>query len=83
MVHDIDNYLVVGILTSHLSKQEKRRIIQQSVAYYRIEGHLFYIGPDLEIRKCVRDDEIHIILKACHDDPYGGIVTIKGWAIKH
>ena len=69
---DISNYLVAGRLPSHLSKQEKRRIIQQSPRYCWIEGHLFYAGPDLEIRRCVREDEIHSILKACHDEPYGG-----------
>ena len=69
---DIANYLVVGRLPSHLSKREKRRIIQQSARYYWIEGHLFYTGPDLEIKRCVREDEIHSILKSWHDEPCGG-----------
>ena len=69
MFADITNYLAVGRLPMHLSKQEKRRIIQQSARYCWIEGHLFYMGPDLEIRHCVREDEIYSILKACHDEP--------------
>ena len=52
---NISNYLVVGRLPLNLSKREKRRIIQQSVRYCWIEGKLFYIGLDLEIRQCVRE----------------------------
>ena len=55
-----------------MSKREKRKIIQQSARYCWVNGHLFYTGPDLEIRRCVREDEIFHILKACHDEPYGG-----------
>ena len=51
---DVANYLAAGKLLAHLSKREKRRIIQQSARYYRIDSHLFYIGPDLEIKMCKR-----------------------------
>ena len=33
---------------------------------------LYKIGPDLVIRRCVREDEIHDILQAYHDGPCGG-----------
>ena len=69
---DVANYLVAGKLPPHMSKREKRKIIQQSARYCWLNGHLFYTGPDLEIRICVREDEIFHILKACHDEPYGG-----------
>ena len=36
---NIANYLVAGRLPSHLSKREKRIIIEQSVRYCWIEGH--------------------------------------------
>ena len=74
---DIANYLAIGRIPTHLSKREKRMIIQQSARYCCIEGHLFDIGPNLEIRHCVREDEIHIILKACHDEPRGGDFSDK------
>ena len=61
-----------GKLPTHLSKREKWKIIQQSARYCWIDGHLFYIGPDLEIRRCVKEDEVFHILKACHDEPCGG-----------
>ena len=69
---DVANYLAAGKILAHLSKREKRKIIQQSARYCWIDGHLFYIGPDLEIRRCVRKDEIFHILKAYHDEPCGG-----------
>ena len=69
---DVANYLVVGKILAHLSKREKMKIIQQSARYCWIDGHLFCTGPDLEIRRCVREHEIFHILKACHDEPCGG-----------
>ena len=64
--------LSTWLLLTHLSKIEKNKIIQQSARYCWIGGHLFYTGPDLEIKICVREDEVFSILKACHDEPCGG-----------
>ena len=30
------------------------------------------MGHYLDIKRCVREDQIHSILKACHDEPCGG-----------
>ena len=68
---DVTNYLVARKLSVHISKRENRKIIQQSARYCWVNGHLFYTGPNLEIRRCVREDEIFHILKACHDEPCG------------
>ena len=72
---DVSNYLGIGKILSHLSKTEKRKIIQQSARYCWIDGHLFYTGLDLDIQRCVREDEVFHILKACHDEPCGGHFT--------
>jgi hypothetical protein len=69
---DIANYLVAGKLPSHLSYREKKSIVHQSARYSWIGGYLFNTGPDQEIRRCVREDEVYDILKACHDGPCGG-----------
>ena len=74
----IANYLAVGKLPAHLSKREKRKIIQQSSRYCWIDDHLFYTSPDLEIRRCVREDEIFHILKACLMSLVGGILQTGG-----
>jgi hypothetical protein len=69
---NIANYLVAGKVPPHLSPRERRKIIQKSVRYSWIGGYLFYRGLDQEIRRCVRDDEVYDLLKACHDGPCGG-----------
>ena len=69
---DIANYLAVGKLPNHLSPREKRKIIQKSAQFCWIEGYLFYIGANQEIRRCVREDETYGIIKSCHDEPCGG-----------
>eukprot|EP00253_Pinus_taeda_P027085 PITA_27085 len=79
---DIANYLVAGKLPSHLSHREKRKIIQQSARYSWISGCLFHTGLDQEIRRCIREDEVYDILKACHDGPCGGHFTDKRIAHK-
>ena len=69
---DISNYLAMGKILNHLSPYEKRCIIVQSSNYSCVDNDLFRIGPDLIIRRCVREDEMTNILHACHDGPCGG-----------
>lgn len=46
--------------------------MQRSVSFSWIEGDLFYMGPDLIMRQCVQEDEMHDILSASHNEPCGG-----------
>jgi len=79
---DIANYLVTGKLPPHLFPNERRRIIQESLSYSWISNELFKIGLDCVIRRCVREDEMPDILKACHDEPCGGHFVDKRTAYK-
>ena len=79
---DLTNYLTTGRLLQHLSSREKQRIIKISVNYSWIEGDLFRTGPDLIIRRRVREDEMFDILKASHDEPCGGHFSDKRNAYK-
>jgi len=79
---DIANYLVTGQLPPHLFPSEKRKIIQESSKYSWISNEYYKTGPDLVIRRCVREDEIPDILKACHDEPCGGHFADKRTAYK-
>jgi hypothetical protein len=38
---------------------------------------LYRTGPNLVIRRCVREDEMHEIFKSCHDGPCGGHFSNK------
>jgi len=40
------------------------------------------MGPDLMIRRCIKEDEVSEILKACHDEPCGGHFADKRTAYK-
>jgi hypothetical protein len=69
---DIANFLAAGKLLHHLTPKERQSIVRKSEIFSWIDGCLFYTGPDLIIRRCVREDEVHEILKSCHDGPCGG-----------
>ena len=79
---DIANYLVTGKLPPHLFPNEKRKIIQESSNYSWISNELFKTWLDCVIRRCVREDEMPDILKACHDEPCGGHFANKRTAYK-
>ena len=69
---DIANYLSSGRFPAQFTKKKKYKIVRASSRYTWVNGDLFYTGSDLIIRKCVREDEILDILRACHDEPCGG-----------
>ena len=69
---DVANYLAVGKLPKHLTPNERKQIVQKSTRFSWVGGYLFHTGADMEIRRCIREDEIYDILKACHDGPCGG-----------
>eukprot|EP00253_Pinus_taeda_P014076 PITA_14076 len=69
---DMANYLVTRKLPPHLFPSERRKTIQDSSRYSWISNELFKTGPDFVIKRCIREDEMPDILKACHDEPCGG-----------
>eukprot|EP00253_Pinus_taeda_P008877 PITA_08877 len=74
---DVANYLAVGKLPRHLTPQERKQIVQRSIRFSWIGDYLFHTGADMQIRRCIREDEILDILKACHNGPCGGHFTDK------
>jgi hypothetical protein len=79
---DVTNYLMTGKMPQKLSPREKQKVIQLSANYMWHDDCLYKTGTDLVIRRCVREDEIHDILQACHDGPCGGHFTDKRTAYK-
>lgn len=69
---NIASYLATGNLPSYMSPQEKRKVIQTSASYSWTNEELYKTRPNLIIRRCVREDEVQEILKACDDEPCGG-----------
>eukprot|EP00253_Pinus_taeda_P008492 PITA_08492 len=79
---DIANYLSSGQFPNHFTSKQRKKIIRESSRYSWVNGDLFYTGSDLMIRKCVCEDEILDILRACHDEPCGGHFADKRTAYK-
>eukprot|EP00253_Pinus_taeda_P032423 PITA_32423 len=79
---DMANYLVTWKLPPHLFPSERRKIIQESSRYSWISNELFKTRPNFVIRRCVREDEMPDILKACHDEPCSGHFANKRTAYK-
>jgi hypothetical protein len=46
------------------------------------DDRLYRTGPDLLIRRCVWEDEMYDIFKACHDGPCGGHFVDKRTSYK-
>jgi len=69
---NIANYLTTKIFPPHFSPKEKKRVFKMSAPDSWIREYLFYIGPEMIIYRCVREDEMLDILKACHNEPCRG-----------
>jgi hypothetical protein len=69
---DVVNFLAVEKFPAHLSSRERKLIVQHSARFTWIGGYLFHTGSDLHIQRCIRDDKIHDVLEACHDEPCRG-----------
>jgi len=68
---DVENYLAVGKLPKHLTTRERKLIVQHSAWFSWIGIYIFHTGADMCIRRCIREDEMPDILKACHEKPCG------------
>jgi len=68
----VTNYLAVGKLPKHLTPNERKQIVQRTTRFSWIEGYFFHTGDDMHIQRCVMEDEVFDILKACHDGSCGG-----------
>jgi len=72
MYADVENYLAVGKFPKHLTPRERKLIVQHSTHFSWIGGYLFHRRYDMDIRRCIREDETYDILKAFHDGTCGG-----------
>nr|XP_009792104.1 PREDICTED: uncharacterized protein LOC104239225 [Nicotiana sylvestris] len=69
---DIANYLVSDLIPDGLESYQKKKFLRDCRQYYWEEPFLFRVCADNIIRRCVPEEEIMPILKACHDSPVGG-----------
>ncbi|XP_075074511.1 uncharacterized protein LOC142162100 [Nicotiana tabacum] len=68
---DIANYLVSDLIPDGLESYQKKKFLRDCRQYYWEEPFLFRVCADNIIRRCVLEEEIMPILKACHNSPVG------------
>ncbi|XP_070009716.1 uncharacterized protein [Nicotiana sylvestris] len=69
---DIANYLVSDLIPDGLESYQRKKFLRDCRQYYWEEPYLFRVCADNIIRRCVPEEKVMPILKACHDSPVGG-----------
>ncbi|KAJ0886695.1 putative nucleotidyltransferase, Ribonuclease H [Helianthus annuus] len=69
---DFANYLAKGFIPSDITYQQKKKFFADVKYYIWDDPHLFRIGADQLIRRCVGSVEAKEILRHCHEGPTGG-----------
>ncbi|XP_075088345.1 uncharacterized protein LOC142170351 [Nicotiana tabacum] len=69
---DIANYLVSDLIPDGLESYQKKNFLRDCRQYYWDEPFLLRVFADNIIRRCVPEEEIMPILKACHESLVGG-----------
>nr|XP_016509079.1 PREDICTED: uncharacterized protein LOC107826602 [Nicotiana tabacum] len=68
---DIANYLVSGLILDGLESYQKKKFLRDCWQYYWEDPFLSVFVLTIFIKRCVPEEEIMPILKACHDSPVG------------
>ncbi|GKE38407.1 reverse transcriptase domain-containing protein, partial [Tanacetum coccineum] len=69
---DFSNYHAGNFVVKGMSSQQKNKFFKDVKHYFWDNPYLFKICADQVIRRCVHDQEVVDILKACHNGPIGG-----------
>ncbi|CAL1390031.1 unnamed protein product [Linum trigynum] len=69
---DFANYLVGQQLPKGMTTHAKRKFFSDLKYYFWDDPHLFRIGADEIICRCVMESEMEGILSHCHEGPAGG-----------
>ncbi|KAI3811299.1 hypothetical protein L1987_21020 [Smallanthus sonchifolius] len=69
---DYANYLVDGTLMKGMTYQQKKKFFADVKHYLWEDPHLFRIGANQVVRRCVDERDAQRILRHCHEGPTGG-----------
>jgi len=69
---DMANFKAADIIPEDLSWHQKKKFLKDAKFYVWDDPHLFKIGTDNLLRRCVTQAEARDILWHCHNSPYGG-----------
>ncbi|KAJ0520261.1 putative nucleotidyltransferase, Ribonuclease H [Helianthus annuus] len=69
---DIVNYLKEKVIQPEMSFHQRRKLIADSKYYFWDDPHLFRVGVDQVVRRCIAGEERMQVLRHCHEGPTGG-----------
>nr|KYP36512.1 Transposon Ty3-I Gag-Pol polyprotein [Cajanus cajan] len=69
---DMANFKAAGVIPEDLNWHQRKKMINDAKLYVWDDPHLFKIGADNLLRRCVTKEEAKDILWHCHNSPYGG-----------
>ena len=75
---DMANFKAAGIIAKDFNWQQRKKFLHDARFYIWDDPHLFKIGADNLIRRCVTQEEAKSILWHCHNSPcVGHLVEIR------
>lgn len=69
---NLANHKATEIIPKDLTWSQKKKFLSNAKYYVWDEPYLFKIGVNSLLRRCVRKEEVRIIIWHCHNLPYGG-----------
>nr|KYP51742.1 Retrovirus-related Pol polyprotein from transposon 412 family [Cajanus cajan] len=66
------NFKAAGVIPEDLNWHQRKKMINDAKLYVWDDPHLFKIGAENLLRRCVTKEEAKDILWHCHNLPYGG-----------
>jgi len=69
---DMANFKAAGVIPEDFNWHQKKKFLKDAHQYVWDDPHLFKIGVDQLLRRCVSNDEAKSILWHCHSSPNGG-----------
>ena len=79
---DIIHFLTTGRAPKEFTKHQKWQLVVKVVDFTLIAGHLYKLGPDEVLRRCVMPHEKEAIIKEAHSKTTGGHFVGKPTAQK-
>jgi hypothetical protein len=79
---DIIDFLSAGITPKEFNTAQKKNMVVRAANYQLIVGHLYKLGADNILRRCVMENERPIILVEAHEGIVGGHYARKSIAQK-
>ncbi|XP_025981874.1 uncharacterized protein [Glycine max] len=69
---DMANFKAAGIIPKDLSWHQRKKFFHNTRHYIWDDPHLFKVGADNLLRRCVTSEEAKVIFWHCHNSPCGG-----------